>query len=129
MQTKPVVSCLENVVHEDAVRAANQDLIDGLTATRLAQIFGALSDPTRLRIVSALTDQELCVCDLAAVLGMTQSAVSHQLRLLRNLNLVRFHKEGRIVYYTLDDEHVRQLFERGLEHVVHQEQMLVNLNH
>ncbi len=129
MQTKPVVSCLENVVHEDAVQAANQHLIDGLTATRLAQIFGALSDPTRLRIVSALTDQELCVCDLAAVLGMTQSAVSHQLRLLRNLNLVRFHKEGRIVYYTLDDEHVRQLFERGLEHVVHQEQMQVNLNH
>ena len=97
-------------------------MIDGLTATRLAQIFGALSDPTRLRLVSALSEGELCVCDLAAVLGMTQSAVSHQLRLLRNLNLVRFRKEGRVVYYTLDDEHVRQLFERGLEHIVHQMQ-------
>jgi ArsR family transcriptional regulator len=120
MDKKPVATCQETVIHEDAVHQASQRLIDGLTATRLAQIFGALSDPTRLRLVSALSEGELCVCDLAAVLGMTQSAVSHQLRLLRNLNLVRFRKEGRVVYYTLDDEHVQQLFERGLEHVVHQ---------
>jgi DNA-binding transcriptional ArsR family regulator len=122
MDKKPVATCQETVIHEDAVQQASQRLIDGLTATRLAQIFGALSDPTRLRLVSALSEGELCVCDLAAVLGMTQSAVSHQLRLLRNLNLVRFRKEGRVVYYTLDDEHVRQLFERGLEHIVHQMQ-------
>jgi ArsR family transcriptional regulator len=120
MDNKPVATCQETVIHEDAVKKAGQRLIDGLTATRLAQIFGALSDPTRLRLVSALREGELCVCDLAAVLGMTQSAVSHQLRLLRNLNLVRFRKEGRMVYYTLDDEHVQQLFERGLEHIVHQ---------
>jgi len=85
----------------------------------LAQIFAALADPTRVRIISALNGRELCVCDLAAVLGMTQSAVSHQLRLMRALGLVKNRKEGRVVYYTLDDEHVRDLFKRGLEHITH----------
>lgn len=113
-------ACLENIIHENAVREAQAGLVDGLTATRLAQIFAALSDPTRVRLISALNGRELCVCDIAAVLGMTQSAVSHQLRLLRSLNLVRFRKEGRIVFYALDDEHIHDLFVRGLEHVAHQ---------
>ena len=113
-------ACEENIIHEQAVLSAQENLINGLTATRLAQLFAALSDPTRVRLISALNGHELCVCDLAAVLGMTQSAVSHQLRLLRNLNLVRFRKEGRIVYYSLDDEHIQDLFERGLEHITHE---------
>lgn len=116
-------ACLENIIHEHAVREAQADLVDGLTATRLAQLFAAMSDPTRVRLISALNDRELCVCDLAAVLGMTQSAVSHQLRLLRSLNLVRYRKEGRIVYYALDDDHIHDLFLRGLEHVAHQLQV------
>lgn len=121
MTEKPVTACLDTVIHEDAVLTAGAALVDGPTATQLAQIFASLSDPTRIRLISALNVCELCVCDLATVLGMTQSAVSHQLRVLRNLNLVRYRKEGRVVYYTLEDEHVRQLFERGLEHIRHAE--------
>src|SRR3989337_1880675 len=105
MMPKPLAACEETSLHEDEVCAAIRTLIDGQTAGRLAQVFSALSDPTRLRIISALSDHELCVCDLSAVLGMSQSAVSHQLQLLRNLNLVKYRKEGRIVYYALDDEH------------------------
>jgi ArsR family transcriptional regulator len=74
-----------------------------------------------VRIISALIDGELYVGDLAALLGMTQSAVSHQLRLLRNLHLVKTRKEGRTVYYSLDDEHIRDLFQRGLEHYSHRQ--------
>ena len=121
MKNETNLSCLENIIHEDTVREAGQDLIDGLSATRLAEVFAALSDPTRVRLISALSQHELCVCDLAAVLGMTQSAISHQLRVLRNLGLVRFRKEGRVVYYELDDEHVRDLYNLGVEHVTHRE--------
>lgn len=113
--------CEDNSLHEDAIRQAQANLIDGLTATRLAAAFQALSDPTRVRLISALMEQELCVHDLAAVLGMSQSATSHQLRVLRALGLVRTRKEGRIVYYALDDEHIRELFQRGLEHIRHQQ--------
>jgi len=107
------------MIDEQAVKKAQAGLIDGLTATRLAEAFDALSDPTRVRIISALLEGELCVYDLAAVLGLSQSATSHQLRILRHLNLVRTRKEGRLVYYALDDEHIRDLFQRGLEHVRH----------
>ncbi len=111
--------CEETFIHEEQVLQAQSGLIDGLTATHLAAAFAALSDPTRVRLISALLDHELCVCDLAALLGMSQSATSHQLRILRNLNLVRTRKEGRIVFYALDDDHIRELFQRGLEHVRH----------
>lgn len=111
--------CEVEFIHETEVRAAQAELVDGLTATYLARTFQALADPTRVRIVSALSHTELCVCDLAAVLGMTQSAVSHQLALLRSLRLVKARKEGRMVYYTLNDEHIHDLFHRGLEHVEH----------
>lgn len=125
MMTKPLTACEETVIHEDKVAEASRALIDELIALRLAQIFSALSDPTRLRMISALAGRELCVCDLSVVLGMSQSAVSHQLRLLRNLNLVRYRKEGRIVYYALDDVHIQELYDRGLEHVSHQVKMEV----
>lgn len=109
----------DNHIHAEAVRRALGGLIDAPQAGRLAQIFDALADPTRLRLISALNQGELCVYDLAAALGMSQSAVSHQLRLLRALGLVRYRKAGRMVFYTLDDEHIRDLFERGLEHITH----------
>ncbi|MCC7355086.1 MAG: winged helix-turn-helix transcriptional regulator [Anaerolineae bacterium] len=107
------------LVDEARVRAAEANLVDGLTATHMAETFQALSDPTRVRIISTLAQQELCVCDLAAVLGMSQSAISHQLRLLRVMGLVRHRKEGRMVYYVLDDEHIQHLFQEGLEHARH----------
>jgi DNA-binding transcriptional ArsR family regulator len=109
--------CESPLIHEDEVRRAVAGLLSADSAASLAETFTALSDPTRLRIISALLPGELCVCDLAAVLGMTQSAVSHQLRYLRSLNLVHARKDGRTVYYTLADDHVRDLFQRGLEHV------------
>jgi len=84
--------------------------MDEVTAVRLAETFKAISDPSRLRIVSLLVEAELCVHDLAAALGMSQSAVSHQLRSLRDLRLVRWRREGRQIFYTLDDEHVCQRF-------------------
>lgn len=112
--------CEETYIDEDRVRAVAPHIVDGLTATRLADIFKALSDPTRLRIISALSQAELCVCDLAASLGMSQSAISHQLRLLRSLRLVRGTKRGRMVYYSLDDDHVDVLFKNGMEHVRHE---------
>lgn len=111
--------CESPAVDEVRVRGAQERLIDGLTATRLAQTFKALSDPTRVRIISALSHNEMCVYDLAAALGMSQSAISHQLRTLREMRLVRFRKEGRHVYYTLDDEHIHDLFHQGLDHIEH----------
>jgi ArsR family transcriptional regulator len=111
--------CAETIIDEDKVKQAQQFLLDGLSATHLAAIFRALADPTRTRIVSVLAQTELCVCDLAATLGMTQSAISHQLSLMRELRVVKSRKEGRMVYYTLDDEHIRDLFQRGLEHIEH----------
>ena len=83
----------------------------------LADTFRLLGDPTRVRIVDALSEGELCVCDIAAHIGISESAVSHQLRLMRNQRLVRGRREGRCVYYTLDDQHVLDLFQQGLRHV------------
>ena len=111
--------CEIDLIHPENVHLAQAALLDGESAQELAATFEALADPNRLRLISALFGQELCVCDLAAVLGMSQSAVSHQLRYLRALHLVRARKEGRVVYYNLDDDHIRDLFQRGLEHVRH----------
>jgi len=89
------------------------------TFIHLAELFSALSDPTRLRIISSLLDTELNVGEIASQLQMTESAVSHQLRGLRHMNLVRSRKEGRQVFYALDDDHVEKLYRLGLEHVEH----------
>lgn len=94
--------------------------LDDEKITRLSEIFKALSDPTRLNIIYALSQDSLCVCDIAQVLDMTQSAISHHLRILRNLKLVKFRKEGKMVIYSLDDDHVLELFRQGLDHVNHQ---------
>jgi ArsR family transcriptional regulator, lead/cadmium/zinc/bismuth-responsive transcriptional repressor len=82
----------------------------------LAATFQVLGDPTRVRIVHALSLSELCTSDLAALVGMSESAVSHQLRTLRQLHVVRSRREGKLVYYSLDDDHIRRLFQQGLEH-------------
>src|SRR5918993_1628731 len=99
------------------VRRLRAALVPGDTVTALADTFSALGDPTRVRILDALSHGELCVCDLAAVLSLSQSAVSHQLRLLRGLRLVRARREGRMVFYALDDRHVVDLLGEGLNHV------------
>ena len=87
------------------------------TFSRLAETFKVLGDPTRLKMLYALSSEELCVCELTELLAMTQSAISHQLRVLRNMRLVKYRKDGRSVFYSLDDEHITNLFREGLDHV------------
>ncbi len=119
VKTEPIGRCAETAIDEAKVKQAGQALLDDLSAANLAGIFKALADPTRIRMVSVLAQTELCVGDLAATLGMTQSAVSHQLRLLRDMRVVKGRKQGRLVFYSLDDDHIHDLFQRGLEHVKH----------
>jgi ArsR family transcriptional regulator len=105
---------------DQTVLEATADLLLSLeVAGRVAELFKALSDPTRVRIIGLLAHAELCVGDLARILQMTQPAISHQLRVLRNLRIVRGRKEGRHVYYTLMDDHIHDLFDQGLAHVQH----------
>lgn len=99
------------------VRKIRAALVQPDAVQGLADTFSALGDPTRVRILDALSHGELCVCDLAAVLRLSQSAVSHQLRLLRGLRLVRPRREGRVVFYDLDDQHIISIFKQTLQHV------------
>ena len=87
------------------------------SVSALAETFKVLGDATRLRIIDAISDSELCVCDIASLVGLSESAVSHQLRVLRGMRLVRQRRQGRMIFYTLDDQHIAGLFEQGLEHV------------
>ncbi len=100
-----------------SARAARTAIPGDRMVRALAETFSALSDPTRVRIITALTEQELCVFDLARILGLTGSAVSHQLRLLRGQRLVKYRKEGKIAYYSLDDDHIHHLMEECIKHV------------
>lgn len=108
-----------NTLEEPLSPIRSLQIVDDRTAAGLAETFQALADPGRVRIISALLETELCVYDLAGLVKMSQSAVSHQLRILRSLGLVKFRKEGRLVHYSLDDDHIRDLFQRGLEHYNH----------
>lgn len=113
------VACDVRRVHPDAVAAARAALADRAGALDGARaLFAALGDPTRLRLVAALQHGPLCTCDLAATLGVTESAVSHQLRGLRTLRLVASERDGRVVYHRLDDDHVAALLDVAAEHVV-----------
>ncbi|NIA07440.1 MAG: metalloregulator ArsR/SmtB family transcription factor [Actinobacteria bacterium] len=109
--------CEVEYVDSSRVRKALETMPDEAMTNALAETFRALGDPTRIRIITVLSRQELCVCDLAKILGLTGSAVSHQLRLLRGQRLVKYRKEGKIAYYTLDDQHINNLFAEGVRHV------------
>jgi DNA-binding transcriptional ArsR family regulator len=115
--SSPEEVCEVSGIHPEAVEAARAHQVTEDDLTDLADIFQILASPSRLRIVEALAAAELCVCDLAEVVGLSQSAVSHHLRPLRQLRLVRVRKEGRMAFYRLDDEHVTTLFQTGMEHV------------
>jgi DNA-binding transcriptional ArsR family regulator len=101
------------------VAAARKLMLPADEIERMSSIFQCVAHPTRIKIIQALFTGELCVCDLAQVLGSSVSAVSHQLRTLRALRLVKYRREGKMAYYSIDDEHVRALFALGLEHVRH----------
>lgn len=111
--------CDVSCIHPEAVKQAKKKALDSFSAADLSQIFQVMSDPTRLRIISILAHDELCVCDIAAALYMTVSAISHQLRTMRIAQLVKYRKEGRIAFYSLSDEHVLELFTQGLDHLGH----------
>ena len=112
-----VATCEVACLHPEAVQQARAALPGGESVEAACALLGAIADPTRLRLLSALSVCELCVCDLAAVVGLSESAVSHQLRLLRALRLVTFRKEGRVAYYRLLDHHAGALIASALEHV------------
>ncbi len=109
--------CEVRMVHHERVEKARDGLAEENDTRRLAETFKIMGEPSRLRILMALAAEELCVCDLSALLDLSESATSHQLRLLRNLRLVKYRKQGKMVYYSLDDDHIRGLIDQGLVHV------------
>lgn len=117
----PDLACDDAIVHVEAVHAARSCLPSTDLLAGVSHLFAALGDPTRLRILAALNGLELCVCDLAAAIGHSQSATSHQLRIMRQLGLVRARRDGRLVYYALDDTHVSTLYQQAIQHVVHRQ--------
>jgi DNA-binding transcriptional ArsR family regulator len=109
--------CRVRVVHLDRVEKVRREIISERELSRLSLTFKVLGDPNRLKIVMALRSSEMCVCDLAAFTGLSESAVSHQLRRLKDLALVKIRRDGQVIYYALDDEHVSALLEVGLVHI------------
>lgn len=117
MDQKPEVECCEFLsVHEDTVCQVRENIPDMETLTDLADLFKLFGDPTRLKILMSLSQHELCVCDLAALIEMSQSAVSHQLRLLKQSRLVKSRRDGKSIFYSLADSHVHTMLAQGMEH-------------
>lgn len=109
--------CISDVIHEEVVNKVKEIMPKEETLYDLAEFFKVFGDSTRIKILWALEESEMCVCDIAYLLSMTQSAISHQLRVLKQANLVKFRKEGKVVYYSLNDDHVKQILEQGLIHI------------
>lgn len=109
--------CLTRVVHQQRVEQARCQALEPGELERLSLLLKALADPTRLKMLQALAGGEMCVCDLAAFAGLSESAISHQLRRLRERHLVKTRRDGQILYYSLDDDHIFDLLHIGLEHV------------
>jgi ArsR family transcriptional regulator, lead/cadmium/zinc/bismuth-responsive transcriptional repressor len=113
------LTCHKRVIHLDRVTRARDQAVEATTLGRLALTYKIMGDPTRLKIIMALRDdEEMCVCDLAAFVGISESAISHQLRRLRESALVKYRRDGQTLYYSLDDHHVSQLIAMGLDHVL-----------
>ncbi len=122
LNDNPVCDC----THADAVEQARQLMLDDELVYDIADFFKIFGDSSRVKLLYTLLEQELCVGDLVAALGMTQSAVSHQLKTLRISGLVKYRKDGKTVYYSLDDEHVSVLLRQGMEHIKHKKGGLNN---
>ena len=110
-------TCDCDVIHEEVVSEVKEKMQPKEEYVKIASLFKLFGDATRVQILHALRQKEMCVCDLAVLLGITKSAVSHQLKALRLSNLVKFRREGQIVYYSLADEHVEQILDVGIEHL------------
>ena len=116
MQT-PKYSCDTEFIHEDVVARVREGMPDVPVFRDLANLYKMFASDTRVKIMWALSRESMCVCDLAYLLGMTKSAISHQLKFLRLSNLVRYDKQGKVVCYSLADDHVKDIFEKGFEHI------------
>lgn len=112
------IECDCDIIHEDEVKRAKADMLDEETLLYISDFYKALSDSTRIKIINVLEKRELCVCDISSLLNMTKSAVSHQLKNLREMNLIKSRKVGKEVWYTLADEHVSRVFDISLEHIM-----------
>ncbi|MCL1820248.1 MAG: metalloregulator ArsR/SmtB family transcription factor [Oscillospiraceae bacterium] len=109
--------CDCDMIHEETVSRVRAAMPDSKDFYDLANLYKMFADNTRVRILWALSCEEMCVCDLAVLLGMTKSAISHQLKSLRLSNLVKYYKQGKVVYYSLADDHIKDIFEKGFEHI------------
>ena len=112
-----LINCEVNSIDIEKVEKVKKTLPTDETIFDVAELFKVFGDSTRMKIICALLKEELCVCDIASITNSTPSAISHQLRVLKQAKLVKYRKEGKVVYYSLDDDHVRQIFEKGREHV------------
>lgn len=117
IKTIDIEVCGQTVIHPDVIQKVKSKMPDQEAVKNLAELFKILGDPTRTRILYALYDSEMCVCDLAALFSMSQSSISHQLRVLKQAKLVKYRKEGKMVFYTLADNHVITIFEQAFQHV------------
>lgn len=111
------ICCEESEVHEDLLKIVNETMPDETELYDLAELFKVFGDSTRIRILFVLFEAEVCVCDLAQVLNMTQSAISHQLKILKQSKLVKSRREGKSIFYSLADDHVRTIIAQGCEHI------------
>lgn len=109
--------CNSTVIHQDLVDKALKHMPDARIIEGVSTLFKVVGDPTRMKLLLALLQNEMCVCDLSATLSLSMSAISHQLSVLKKLNLVRFRREGKVVFYSLSDDHVSQIMKVGIEHI------------
>lgn len=110
--------CDCTMIHEDVVEKVSKELPQEEILYELAEFYKVFGDSTRIRILSALEKSEMCVCDIANLLNMTQSAISHQLRVLKKARLVKNRRDGKVIYYSLDDDHVKEILDSGLSHIL-----------
>ncbi|QUH25513.1 ArsR/SmtB family transcription factor [Serpentinicella alkaliphila] len=116
---KDIEVCEIQCIHEKDVKEVKEKMMQDELILDMAEFFKVFGDATRVRIMYSLFDKEMCVCDIAAVLEMNQSAISHQLRILKAKRLVKFRRDGKIIYYSLDDDHVKEILDKGLLHIKH----------
>ena len=118
MEKEKIECCSENQVHPDLLKIVNDTMPEETELYDLAELFKVFGDSTRIRILYVLFEAEMCVCDIAPLLGMTQSAISHQLKALKNARLVKSRRDGKTVFYSLADDHVKTIIDQGLEHIL-----------
>ena len=114
---KSILVCESTVIHKDIIENVKNKMESTENLYKLGEFFKILGDSTRIKILNALFHSEMCVCDIACLLQMSQSAISHQLRVLKQARLVKHRKEGKVVFYSLDDDHIKNIFDQGLVHI------------